>query len=312
MRYIGRYKRAELRDLLSALPPEPMRSHAKQTIPYEGLLHIPDQAISGTLDGPYMATANCRGVDFYHPEYVALCNRLKITPDLRRKLWEFAFIHQHLREAGMLTKGRRGLVFGVGQERLPSLFSALGIQVVATDAPPDIADPGWIETAQHSGALEQLFFPDLVDEATFRAHVTYEPADMNNIGAHLRGFDFCWSSCCFEHLGSLQHGLDFVKNTMKTLKPGGISVHTTELNLSSNDDTLDTGPTVLFRRRDIEQLIAELRADGHIVKELPIRPGLSYIDGLVDVPPYREDVHLKLTIGQYVSTSVGIVVQKGG
>ncbi len=310
LRYIARYKQAELQHILA--PYLPQTPNIKQVRPDTHLTYVPDQSFFSTLDGPYMATANCQGIDFYHRKFVDFCRQLKYPPAVDRKLWEFAFIHQHLLEAGMLTKGRRGLVFGVGLERLPALFAAQGIDILATDAPPDIADPGWTETAQHSGALEQLFFPDLVDEATFRAHVTYEPADMNNIGAHLHGFDFCWSSCCFEHLGSLRHGLDFVKNTMKTLKPGGISVHTTELNLSSNTDTLETGMTVLYRPRDLEQLIAELRADGHIVKELPIRPGLSYIDGFIDVPPHTTNAFIKLTIGQYISTSVGIVIQKGG
>jgi len=33
-------------------------------------------------------------------------------------------------------------------------------------------------------------------------------------------YDYCWSVCAFEHLGSIQKGLDFVKNAMNVLKPG--------------------------------------------------------------------------------------------
>jgi hypothetical protein len=65
-------------------------------------------------------------------------------------------------------------------------------------------------------------------------------------------YDFLWSSCALEHLGSLDAGLDFVVNAMDLLKPGGTAIHTTEFNLSSDDETLTSGPCVIYRRRDID------------------------------------------------------------
>ena len=35
-------------------------------------------------------------------------------------------------------------------------------------------------------------------------------------------FDFVWSACAFEHLGSILNGLEFVVNSVKCLKPGGV------------------------------------------------------------------------------------------
>ena len=79
----------------------------------------------------------------------------------------------------------------------------------------------------------------------------------------LRGFDFTWSSCAFEHLGNLAAGCDFVVEQMRCLAPGGVAVHTTELNVSSDDRTVESGATVLYRRRDIEDLAARLRRLGY-------------------------------------------------
>ena len=44
---------------------------------------------------------------------------------------------------------------------------------------------------------------------------------------------------------------------------------------------------------------------------LRIEPGDLVADYLVDVPPYRKDPHLKLQVGQYVTTSVGVVCRRG-
>jgi len=132
---------------------------------------------------------------------------------------------------------------------------------------------------------------------------------MNAIADDLVDFDFVWSSCAFEHLGSLEAGLRFVKRTMDCLRPGGVAVHTTEFNLSSNTDTLEAGGTVLYRRCDIEALAAQLAAAGHEL-ELDFDPGNGPADHHVDLPPYQAELHLKLQIGSYVSTSFGLIIGK--
>ena len=95
---------------------------------------------------------------------------------------------------------------------------------------------------------------------------------------------------------------------MRCLKPGGIAVHTTEFNCSSNDATLTEGGTVLFRRRDFEEIAKRLRADGHQI-DLDFTAGSLPADRHVDLPPYEQNVHLKLMYDQYVISSFGIVVQ---
>jgi len=65
---------------------------------------------------------------------------------------------------------------------------------------------------------------------------------MNAAPSDLSDFDFCWSASAFEHFGSIDQGLAFIERIIECLKPGGRAVHTTELNVSSNDDTVAEGP----------------------------------------------------------------------
>jgi hypothetical protein len=59
---------------------------------------------------------------------------------------------------GVLKDCFQGVGFGVGTERLPSVFANLGASVIATDAPPEIGlSSGWTETGQHSDTLNELF-----------------------------------------------------------------------------------------------------------------------------------------------------------
>ncbi len=232
---------------------------------------------------------------------------------LHRKRWEFAFIAEHLNRAGVLVQGAKGIGFGVGTEPLPALFASKGCSILATDAPPGAADPGWEATNQWSTGIARLLRPKLISDELFRETVRFAFCDMASIpDDYINGFDFCWSACCFEHLGSLERGADFVVESIeKTLRPGGIACHTSELNVSSNVDTIESGVTVLYRLQDIEDLIARLESRGHEVLKLPFEPGLSYIDHLVDVPPYSSEVHLKMRVGAFVTTSFGLVVRRG-
>jgi hypothetical protein len=229
---------------------------------------------------------------------------------LHRKMWEWLFICQALSERDMLRPGRRGLGFGVGREPLVPLFAALGCEVVATDLEPDRAQAaGWTATGdEYSGGLEGLHDERLCPRDEFVRRVRYRHVDMNDVPDDLQGFDFTWSSCAFEHLGDLRAGTDFVVEQMRCVAPGGVAVHTTELNVSSGDRTVAAGPTVLYRRRDIEELAARLRGLGYRI-DVDLTEGIAPADGHVDVPPFS-DTHLRTTLGEFVTTSVGLVIEK--
>jgi len=238
--------------------------------------------------------------------YPYWCREIREAPRHHRKQWEFCYIAQTLALAGKLAPGQRGLGFGVGEEPLAALFAARGARVVATDLAPEAAEgTGWIETRQHARSKAMLNQRYICPVDAFEENVEFRNIDMNDIPADMGQFDFIWSACAFEHLGSIARGGEFLRNTARLLAPGGIAVHTTELNCFSNSDTLDNADTVLFRRCDLEQFGSEL-ADLGCALEFNFDLGGLPADHHVDLPPYTSSIHLKLQLEKWVTTSFGI------
>ena len=104
--------------------------------------------------------------------------------------------------------------------------------------------------------------------------------------------------------------MDFVKNSMRCLKPGGIAVHTTEFNISSNDATLEDPNCSIYRVRDIKQLIDELESEGFLVEPLNLNTGTGGVDNHVDLPPYGFSPHLKMVLSGFVVTSIGLIIKR--
>ena len=248
---------------------------------------------------------------------------LKTPVVYHRKLWEFAYVLQALHEHGQLTAGTRGLGFGCGVEPIPSYLASKGIFTTVTDLPHEEAKAkGWVESNQHLQALESAFHAHLVSRDAFDSLVEIQETDMNRIPATLRGYDFCWSICALEHLGSIQKGLDFIENSLDTLRPGGLSVHTMEFNVEGDGPTTDNWMTVLFQRKHLEFISCRLREKGHWVADLDFDMGDKPMDKFIDVPPWTHDMpkamsdrignpyHLKLGIDGFIATCFGIIVRK--
>ncbi len=241
--------------------------------------------------------------------YPAWCAALGEPPRAHRKLWERTYIAHVLDSLGMLSPGRRGVGFGVGREPLVALFAARGCEILATDLPPHCEEArAWSNAWQHGG-LEGLMRPALCPPRRFGQLVATRPVDMRSLPADLSGFDFCWSACALEHLGSLDAGMEFVEASLRTLAPGGIAVHTTEFNVGSNDATITSGPTVLYRRRDLEELAGRLESLGHEVAALALDPGREVLDEYVAVPPYVEEPHLSVWLKGFTTTTVALVIR---
>jgi SAM-dependent methyltransferase len=244
---------------------------------------------------------------------------LRMPVAYHRKFWELCYVPQILYNEGKLHEGSCGLGFACGEEPLPSLFAKYGVRVLATDLEPTRAEAqGWLKSNQHVGHFEKLRRRDICgDEARLMA-IEGRYLDMNAIPADLHDkFDFCWSVCSIEHLGSIANGLSFVENSLHTLKPGGISVHTMEFNLDDGE-TVDNWPTVLFQKRHLLLLAERLKARGFLVYDFDFDHGHGILDGFVDLPPYfdadyplqNSHAHLKLSIDGFVCTSFGFVVKK--
>lgn len=256
-------------------------------------------------------------------------DQLKTAPLPHRKLWEFAWILQNLHAHGLLKKNVCGLGFGCGEEPLPSFFASLGMSITVTDLDPDtVKGMGWAETGQHTKNLNTAFYPEMVSKEQFEKLVNLEFVDMNCIPDKFNDkYDFCWSVCALEHLGSIKNGLDFIENSLSTLKPGGFALHTTEFNYTETSKTIDNHATVLFLKQHFIEISNRLKEKGHTVAPLDFDVGLDPLDTFIDLPPYDFDEflqlstgkdiafrrgHLKLSVDGFPATCFGLKVQKQG
>ena len=274
------------------------------------------------LESQAASAAQC-----HHPTYQAWYRLIEDVPAwpvegpvpagaFHRKAWEFAYIAEAITQAGLMRPGVRAVGFGVGTEPLPALFASRGLDVLATDMPPEQGDPGWEQTGQLMHDLTSLSRPYLVPDAELAERVTTRPVDMNALPADLGTFDVVWSSCVIEHLGSPTLAMDFVLESARLLEPGGILVHTTEYELTRRSDTADYGNCAVFRLVDLEQLRERVLAEGF---EMTLNPYVA-MDSPEDrwislaLTPHQatlpDPAHLKLAIVASVSTSFGLIVRR--
>jgi hypothetical protein len=251
----------------------------------------------------------CTYAQLRSAEYRSWCDRLGEQPLVHRKLWEWVYALEVLEEAGMMQAGRRGLGFGVGTEPITAYLARHGCEIVASDLHADTDEAeSWRATGQHADRIADLQRTDLCPADVFERNVSFRAVDMNDVPDDLVGFDFTWSSCAMEHLGSLEAGLQFFSRQLDCLRPGGIGVHTTEFNVASDEDTVADGGTVLYRRRDLERLVFEMRRRGHHMR-ITFALGDTPEDLHVDMEPFT-NTHIRTQTGAFAHTSFGLVVRK--
>ena len=247
------------------------------------------------------------------------CREIGSPRVYHRKVWELCYVPQALHEGGVLRPGAAGLGFGCGEEPLPSLFAKYGASVLATDQEPvQAARAGWVQSQEHASSVEKLRIPGICPDPDKLAKITLRYLDMNAIPADLHGkFDFCWSVCALEHLGTIENGLRFIQESMKTLKPGGTAVHTLEYNLADDAETIEKGPTVLYQKKHLRDVADRLTRSGYAVSPLDFAVGEGVLDRFVDVPPWSNDAvplmaqraTLRLAVDGFPCTSFGIIVR---
>lgn len=266
--------------------------------------------LGGPCADPPLSSRVCRQEDL-GLEHVRWCEKLGESHLLSRKAWEYTAICRALEAEGVIRPGAKALGFGVGREPLVSAFAAEEVNVVATDLPSqDPRAARWGEAGEEVARLEALGRPTC-PEGRFREQVSYRSVDMNAIPDDLLGFDFLWSSCALEHLGSIDAGARFVVRAMDCLAPGGIAVHTTEFNLDSDERTVSSGSTVAFRRRDIAATLDLVSKSGHSARPFVVGTRDGVLDKVIDVPPYHHS-SLVLRLGPHRITSAVLILQASG
>ena len=225
-----------------------------------------------------------------------------------RKLWEFISIIDTLHSLDLLKEGKRGLGFAVGTEPLSSYFIKYGCKVIVSDFITD--NSVWENENQLGKGIESLNKYNIIKNSLLKNKAKFRSVDMNNIPQDLKRkqFDFVWSSCAFEHLGSLEKGLDFVKDSLNCLKVGGFAIHTTEYNLDSNFDTFESNDAVIYRKKDFEKL-EEMVGDNFKLYPINYNSGKDKHDKYIDEFPYSNEFHLKLNLFGYTTTSILIILE---
>jgi len=274
------------------------------------LLSIPLEHES--IDIPFGSDL-CRIEDIHHPEYRSICkNIFKIPANYQRKQWEWIYIYQRLLEFNVLKPHKKGIGFGVGKEPLAAIFATYGCNILATDAPSENNEE-WIKTGQHATNIKSLQNPKIIKNIEFNKLCKFKTLDMNNHQEIPHGYDFHWSSCVIEHLGSLELIKNFLIESSKKLSQGGVAVHTTEFNLSSNEITHDKPECYVFRRKDLDELSMQLENHGLKMKNIIYNVGSHPYNYYVDIPDSQgnaNDLHLRNLIGEFVCTSLGIIITK--
>lgn len=233
------------------------------------------------------------------------------TNPIHNKFWQNAAIIQAISERGNLKKHQKALGFGVGNERVPSLLSKYKVYVTATDQNPEFAPAQVWDNGQLAHGLESLNSFGICDMNIFREYVNYEVADMNKIKAKFKNqFDIVWSNCALGHLGNIENGLKFIENSVDCLKPGGVAVHTTEVNVLSDTSTLDTGGTVIFRYKDLEKIFFKLRSKGFVCEPLVFNFGSKKMDKLISFEPFGGNNLLKIQVQGNVLSQIVLIISR--
>ncbi|CAN5598275.1 hypothetical protein BH10ACT2_BH10ACT2_00680 [soil metagenome] len=256
------------------------------------------------------------GVHVAQPEYLRWLPALEQTNARHRKVWEWCFILEALEARDLLRAGVSAVGFGVGTEPLVAALAARGVRVLATDQAADTAG-SWGSSGQHATAVDSLRRPELCDDEQFAKLVSFRPVDMRSIPADLGEFDVVWSSCCFEHLGSPDAGFDFVMASLNNARPGGVVVHTTEVDCGSSWQSLHDHGSVangdyvcFYRRKDLKRLVRRLRKAGHTVECNYFVGKRHPLERQIDERPFTHDPHLRLRVADRVVTSFGLTVTR--
>lgn len=248
----------------------------------------------------------CTASQFQEPAFAEIAGAMGVGTRLHRSVWEAVFIVCVLATEGCIEAGRSAIGFGVQRERVVSLLASRGVAVMATSQPAE----GQQDEAVPPTEAFNLFYPEVIRLAEYERLVALGRLDMRRLPANLGGLaDAIWSLSAVQRLGSVTAIGDFIEASLGALRPGGIAVHTMDLNVSSGEESIETGDFAAPARRDLEALVSRLVDAGHEVLPVNLHPGFEEADCIVDVPPYGLP-HLKVGFGGAVLASFGLVVRK--
>jgi SAM-dependent methyltransferase len=259
----------------------------------------------------------CDAADWFDPELLnVIINELEETPRLHRKQWEFGMIFLTLQKLGMITPEKTGLSMGGGNERVLYSIARKIKKLIVTDLYE--METSW-DTARTSNADEfvRTNKPFYVDDEKLEIL----NMDMRKLKFQDNSFDFCYSSCSFEHIGHYNDFLRHLNEAYRVLKEDGVYVFTTEFNFSN--ETIKDQNNYIFSSEYLSGLFNEMDFTIEVVPDLNIinnesnYPLPNNISKLFcsDSPILENNIfnmipHVLLLRGKYPFTSILLIMRK--
>lgn len=236
---------------------------------------------------------------------------IKERPKFHRKQWEYFLALQTIwASSGGNLHGKKAILFGVGLDPIAAVLASLGMDVKATDFRGGANAAAWKSTGQLSEDMSDLNARGICSREDFLDRCSYEEVDMSAIPNKFRSsFDYSLSFCSLGHIGGYREGLDFVEQSGKVLRPGGIAVHTTEIDLSEHLPVLESPNLSLYRSADLKKTLQTLTEQGYQVPDHSFKAGPGLADSHLDKEPYSS-THLRFELLGHETTAFGFVFSK--
>lgn len=243
----------------------------------------------------------CKHSDFKDQNFKDICSQLKEKYRVHRELWAYKSIINTFDEIGLLEKDRIGLGFLEDTNPLCSYFALKGCNVVGATLLKK--NKIWEEKNFNTNKI--------CPNNTFYSNVKIFPMDFKKIHPELQNgvFDFIWGINPFIEFITFPECFHFIQESLKCLKLNGYACFVVDYNCLSNDITIDNKQPLIFRKKDIETIAKLIEPD---YKMFPIDYDLgdSAYDYLIDLPPYKQNNHVKLYIQNHVVSSLFFIIQR--
>jgi SAM-dependent methyltransferase len=157
-----------------------------------------------------------------------------------------------LKKLGFLNENKTGLSMGGGSERVLYSIAKHVKKLFVTDLYDENTTWDCARTFNPDDFIKQNK-PFDIDEQK----VTALKMDMRSLEFEDNSFDFCYSSCAFEHIGKNEDFIQHLNEVYRCLKNNGVYVFTTELQLGNN--TIEDRNNFIFSPESLQTILNEIK-----------------------------------------------------
>ena len=259
----------------------------------------------------------CDATDWFDPEFERIIRaELEEEPRFHRKQWEFVQIFRTLQALGFLNAKSRGLSMGGGEERLLYAVARHVGHLTVTDLYESSSAWDGARTDNPDRSLKAAA-PFAIDPS----RLTARRMDMRALEFEDASFDFCYSSCAIEHIGTYDDFLEHLQQVRRVLKDDGVYVLTTEFHYG--EDVISAPRNYYFSSGFLHELVRAASfatfsgVDGAVsphVFNRPLPVNLSDLcadpaDGVTGML-LKSAPHVQLLTGGLPFSSVSLVLTK--